>query len=84
MPDIVSCEGSRACIGREESGEHPHGGGFTSTVGPKESDDFTFVHGEGNIRHDNLVAEVFAEVVCADEWVGHDYFVTVRILEPMQ
>ena len=43
-----------AAIGAEESGDHPHGCGLSSTIGTKESEDLTLINGEREVINDSF------------------------------
>ncbi len=47
--DVVARDRGRSRGGREEAGEHAHGGGFTGAVGAQEAYDLAFVYGEGDV-----------------------------------
>ena len=49
LQHIKTCDACRTRGGRQKAREHAHGCGFSGAVGAKETDDLTFVHGEGNL-----------------------------------
>ena len=48
--------------GWEETGDHAHRGGFSSTVGSEETENFAFFDREGEIIDGELRSEMFADV----------------------
>ncbi len=49
--------------GRNESGDHPHGGGFARAVGAEKTQDFAPLHRERNPIHRRFVSELFRQVL---------------------
>ena len=52
--------------GRDEAGDHAHGGGFSGAIWSEETKDFALFHGEREMVHGAFGAELFGEVVDFD------------------
>ena len=52
--------------GREEAGQHAHGGGFSGAVGAEEPDDLAFGDGEGDVVDGGGAGVPFCEVFDCD------------------
>ena len=48
--------------GRDETGDHAHGGGLAGAVGPEEAEDFAALHRERDPCHGPFCSEMFLEV----------------------
>ncbi len=48
--------------GRQEAGDHAHGGGLAGAVGSEETEDFAFFYREREIVHSEFGSELFGEV----------------------
>src|SRR5690606_15141944 len=66
-----------AGCGWQESGHHPHGGGFAGTVGPEEAEHFAFPHGKREVIDGGLSSELFGQVLAFDHGVTWSYIICV-------
>ena len=69
--EVDACDLDSAVGGGDETGQHPHGGGFTGTVGAKEGHYLSAIDGEGNVRDRGEVSEMLGQAFSLDHDLGH-------------
>ena len=62
VDDRDSADFGVAGSGRDESGDHAHGGGLAGAVGSEESEDLAFFHREREMVHGAFGSELFGQV----------------------
>ena len=66
VADVEAEDARGAGAGRQEAGEHLHGGGLAGAVRTEEAQYLPRLHLEGQVVHRHPRAEAFAEVSCFD------------------
>jgi len=63
LDHIEVADSDGACRGRNEPGDHPHGGGLAGAVRSEETEHFAALDREGNAIHRQLLAECLAQIL---------------------
>src|SRR5258706_6002025 len=68
--DVVAKASALPAVGREQPAEHPDGGRLAAAVGSEKAENLAAPHGECEILHGVVLAEVLVDAAHVDDNVG--------------